>query len=132
MLDDFVQTYAVIKPCSLGGPLVNIFFFFFNNPPPPEISPFPLPAALPTPPGELVDTSLWAGLEHVRPTMRFRRIFRASGTSRRSIARQSAKRWRISRSRRGISWRPIRAVRSEEHTSELQSRLHLVCRLLLE
>src|SRR2546422_4890343 len=27
-------------------------------------------------------------------------------------------------------WLP--AVRSEEHTSELQSRLHLVCRLLLE
>src|SRR2546422_2002647 len=28
---------------------------------------------------------------------------------------------------------PVRArVRSEEHTSELQSRLHLVCRLLLE
>src|SRR2546422_4320969 len=26
----------------------------------------------------------------------------------------------------------IEAVRSEEHTSELQSRLHLVCRLLLE
>src|SRR2546429_1493984 len=28
-------------------------------------------------------------------------------------------------------WRSI-AARSEEHTSELQSRLHLVCRLLLE
>src|SRR5687768_18149310 len=26
----------------------------------------------------------------------------------------------------------IRVMRSEEHTSELQSRLHLVCRLLLE
>src|SRR2546422_6815966 len=26
----------------------------------------------------------------------------------------------------------LRRVRSEEHTSELQSRLHLVCRLLLE
>src|SRR2546429_6478687 len=26
----------------------------------------------------------------------------------------------------------VRHVRSEEHTSELQSRLHLVCRLLLE
>src|SRR2546422_3823659 len=26
----------------------------------------------------------------------------------------------------------VAAVRSEEHTSELQSRLHLVCRLLLE
>src|SRR2546422_8549456 len=30
-------------------------------------------------------------------------------------------------------WRPSAAhCRSEEHTSELQSRLHLVCRLLLE
>src|SRR2546422_8248991 len=28
--------------------------------------------------------------------------------------------------------RRARRVRSEEHTSELQSRLHLVCRLLLE
>src|SRR2546422_11345327 len=27
---------------------------------------------------------------------------------------------------------PSFAIRSEEHTSELQSRLHLVCRLLLE
>src|SRR3989449_7296457 len=27
---------------------------------------------------------------------------------------------------------PVIVVRSEEHTSELQSRLHLVCRLLLE
>src|SRR2546422_7231265 len=27
---------------------------------------------------------------------------------------------------------PLFALRSEEHTSELQSRLHLVCRLLLE
>src|SRR2546422_7900527 len=29
-------------------------------------------------------------------------------------------------------WEPPRGERSEEHTSELQSRLHLVCRLLLE
>src|SRR2546429_4490889 len=29
-------------------------------------------------------------------------------------------------------WCPRRQRRSEEHTSELQSRLHLVCRLLLE
>src|SRR2546422_8313084 len=28
--------------------------------------------------------------------------------------------------------RVLRLLRSEEHTSELQSRLHLVCRLLLE
>src|SRR2546422_5501085 len=30
------------------------------------------------------------------------------------------------------AWRSNAAPRSEEHTSELQSRLHLVCRLLLE
>src|SRR5687768_17710559 len=30
------------------------------------------------------------------------------------------------------SWYRRQALRSEEHTSELQSRLHLVCRLLLE
>src|SRR2546429_3263804 len=32
--------------------------------------------------------------------------------------------------RRLVTWSPRK--RSEEHTSELQSRLHLVCRLLLE
>src|SRR2546429_2798836 len=33
----------------------------------------------------------------------------------------------------GVSFGPNRKLaRSEEHTSELQSRLHLVCRLLLE
>src|SRR4030042_2239523 len=31
-----------------------------------------------------------------------------------------------------FSWLPGGLARSEEHTSELQSRLHLVCRLLLE
>src|SRR2546422_6367823 len=32
----------------------------------------------------------------------------------------------------GAFLEPLRQGRSEEHTSELQSRLHLVCRLLLE
>src|SRR2546422_4537129 len=31
-----------------------------------------------------------------------------------------------------VGWRLLGKGRSEEHTSELQSRLHLVCRLLLE
>src|SRR2546429_5206728 len=35
-------------------------------------------------------------------------------------------------SRRFVSGGPETNLRSEEHTSELQSRLHLVCRLLLE
>src|SRR5687768_18327719 len=38
-------------------------------------------------------------------------------------------RFRISGDR---EWRRTDSARSEEHTSELQSRLHLVCRLLLE
>src|SRR2546422_6464006 len=33
---------------------------------------------------------------------------------------------------RSLSGAGLAPVRSEEHTSELQSRLHLVCRLLLE
>src|SRR2546422_4679491 len=32
----------------------------------------------------------------------------------------------------GSALLPVWSARSEEHTSELQSRLHLVCRLLLE
>src|SRR2546422_2544532 len=56
----------------------------------------------------------------------------------------SAARWSARRSgwpsRTSASWSPkawdeeapARRPRSEEHTSELQSRLHLVCRLLLE
>src|SRR3712207_8277629 len=38
----------------------------------------------------------------------------------------------ISRKRPAISSRASSQVRSEEHTSELQSRQYLVCRLLLE
>src|SRR2546422_4940032 len=33
---------------------------------------------------------------------------------------------------KACAWNCAAAARSEEHTSELQSRLHLVCRLLLE
>src|SRR2546422_4428662 len=33
---------------------------------------------------------------------------------------------------RARDWTGVKRLRSEEHTSELQSRLHLVCRLLLE
>src|SRR3989442_10828149 len=39
--------------------------------------------------------------------------------------------WSLLRASR-ISWEALNKDRSEEHTSELQSRPHLVCRLLLE
>src|SRR2546422_4393110 len=50
-------------------------------------------------------------------------LFRSLGAGERKIALWRGHQWL--RLRKGCS-------RSEEHTSELQSRLHLVCRLLLE
>src|SRR3712207_7647304 len=38
----------------------------------------------------------------------------------------------VAHARRGHPWHERSASRSEEHTSELQSRQYLVCRLLLE
>src|SRR5690606_40052051 len=40
--------------------------------------------------------------------------------------------WRIEAQGEAVGGRTERTVRSEEHTSELQSRENLVCRLLLE
>src|ERR1041385_7695139 len=48
------------------------------------------------------------------------------------ISRTSASARRAGGTCRAARTRCCRAPRSEEHTSELQSRLHLVCRLLLE
>src|SRR5262245_63094202 len=50
-------------------------------------------------------------------------IWEGSALRLRESSRNSCAAWRLSRSRRS---------RSEEHTSELQSLRHLVCRLLLE
>src|SRR5687768_17846519 len=52
-------------------------------------------------------------------------------TARRCPEKRSAGRW-LPRSDSGRCLCRRRSPRSEEHTSELQSRLHLVCRLLLE
>src|SRR5689334_24463321 len=59
---------------------------------------------------------------------------RLSGPCRsRAVAWQGAVLQQPGRSRRRVAAHPrIRRTRSEEHTSELQSQFHLVCRLLLE
>src|SRR5689334_24663006 len=51
-------------------------------------------------------------------------------TQARRTESRAAARSETARTRRGDAGRP--GVRSEEHTSELQSQFHLVCRLLLE
>src|SRR5437870_9749912 len=57
-------------------------------------------------------------------------LFRSPDGSR-GISRRQGPRWTTLRRQRSPRTRAARA-RSEEHTSELQSRGHLVCRLLLE
>src|SRR5687768_2371264 len=70
----------------------------------------------------------------VRSTVRC--LLALIGTARRrqllidGAAHEVAQRVRVHRSVPGVEH--LLFVRSEEHTSELQSRLHLVCRLLLE
>src|SRR5947208_8017366 len=61
-------------------------------------------------------------------------LFRSFRTRRRTIANEmSAPTRSTPRARRGSDRRPVPTpIRSEEHTSELQSPDHLVCRLLLE
>src|SRR2546422_1912239 len=62
-----------------------------------------------------------------------RRSISSSETSCSSISRKATFSRTVSESNSALSWKTIPMFRrSEEHTSELQSRLHLVCRLLLE
>src|SRR2546429_5999235 len=82
-------------------------FFFLKNRPPPDSPLLPLPAPFPT-----------SSHPHHR-RHRLRRRTRCAERSRCSTT-----------SHRRDS--PGSHQRSEEHTSELQSRLHIVCRLLLE
>src|SRR2546430_11105051 len=87
------------------------FFFFFNDPAPPEIYPLSLHAALPIP----------------HPA-----VPGASGHPRRRQALRRAAPIRHGGPRAGRRHQDPVPVRSEEHTSELQSQSNLVCRLLLE
>src|SRR5689334_23788836 len=63
-------------------------------------------------------------------TTLFRSRARTAGRVRSAAAARSRSRPRRRMAAASISIRP--AHRSEEHTSELQSQFHLVCRLLLE
>src|SRR5256886_4906851 len=106
------------------------FFFFFNDPPPPEISPLPLHDALPfwrdDPDLELAaDVRVGAGGLPVAADLH------------RDLARREqlvvlARRVGGVGPELGAGHHDVVLVRSEEHTSELQSQSNLVCRLLLE
>src|SRR3712207_8786674 len=89
-------------------PVGDLFFFFFNDTATTEIYTLSLHDALP----------IWISCEHVntrRPAQEARRIGSDVPCAR-------------------LFYSPLMSAlrRSEEHTSELQSRQYLVCRLLLE
>src|SRR5690348_17887824 len=88
--------------------------FFFNDTPTTEIYTLSLHDALP----------IWAGWAVAR-TDRHRRLdYRGQAAK----IRRSTPQTRGAAAHSGDAW----TARSEEHTSELQSPVHLVCRLLLE
>src|SRR5207237_5697809 len=93
--------------------------FFFTVPATPEIYPLSLHDALP----------IFAARERVVQSKPYRRNARAVPQSRVRHALVS----KVAEQRVRLFHRNRRALlRSEEHTSELQSHLNLVCRLLLE
>src|SRR2546422_11162328 len=93
---------------AVGARLPCSFFFFFNDTATTEIYTLSLHDALPISPP------------------------RRRGAHRGGVWRRRAARVRRSDAPPRGAGRRGRQGRSEEHTSELQSRLHLVCRLLLE
>src|SRR5439155_25615330 len=90
----------------LSSPSSCFFFFFSRNPPPPTSTLFPY-------------TTLFRS-----PTARSPALPDRSGRARPP--------WRLPAGPAPAPGRGRAGRRSEEHTSELQSRGHLVCRLLLE
>src|SRR3989449_1602834 len=109
----------------LLSPAVYSFFFFFNDTATTEIYTLSLHDALPI--------CGWDGPAALRAVRlrRYRFVQRAGVVARRPDGRLPPRRgWHVA----GVRPRrtDARGARSEEHTSELQSRLHLVCRLLLE
>src|SRR5258705_8861388 len=107
--------------------LFTFFFFFFNDPAPPEISTLSLHDALPI-------SVCGAGRTRLSPL----RLHLGKIPRLKDIVRAGSGEWIVSEHFVSAPIRSIRRFplgqclsRSEEHTSELQSLRHLVCRLLL-
>src|SRR5256884_8828695 len=123
-------TFPQISSYPLTSIPQHIIFFFFNDTAPPEFSPLPLHAPLPISltvvpagnPAGFTPSSL--------PPANSTRVPSGSDSSR--VSSKSRETAAMDGSASPRKPRVAMERRSEEHTSELQSRLHLVCRLLLE
>src|SRR5256886_3633749 len=111
--------------------LRRFFFFFFNDPATPEISPLPLPDALP------ISQDGWGGSAQFtyQNTLLGAPVTAAAGldytgaTLRHRIGNRDLNGQTLTKED-NAAFQP--ETRSEEHTSELQSQSNLVCRPLLE
>src|SRR3989449_8332884 len=120
--------YTAIFGSHREGPRLYSFLFFLNDTPPPEISPLPLHDALPISTPRTAAGGLRWGPRAAPPAWPSGR-----GATRRAKPESARPPGRAGNASSGASaTAPAACPRSEEHTSELQSRLHLVCRLLLE
>src|SRR2546430_5893532 len=112
--------------------LMIFIFFFFNDPAPTDIYPLPLHDALPI----FAANGPLGGAgrpHHCRPGPQC--VGGGADDRRWDAGRLSLPRRPRGRTRRPLAGAGLRVrllVRSEEHTSELQSQSNLVCRLLLE
>src|SRR2546429_6670151 len=105
------------------------FFFFLNDPAPTEFSPLPLHDPLPTPRyKKFVGKTVKLPLTHREiPIVADDFVDKGFGTGAVKLTPAHDINDFEASARHDLP-----KIRSEEHTSELQSRLHLVCRLLLE
>src|SRR2546430_194267 len=121
-----------IRSLRLGPlrPAVGFVFFFFNDPPPPEIYPLPLPDPLPI---SIPNPSPDPTAAPDQPAASFgRRVGHLYPQVAAHLASRPGEVLKVGDITRAIGAPSSGAVRSEEHTSELQSQSNLVCRLLLE
>src|SRR5256884_9890140 len=116
-----------------GGGVEAVYplFFFFNDTATPDIYPLPRPDALPIPPSSHANPAHFFGQDLFRRPARTSLPSDASRNSYQDIP-SACRHANFGADRRHHRLSHCRRRRSEEHTSELQSRLHLVCRLLLE
>src|SRR5256884_4611354 len=107
---------------------LDVFFFFFNDPAPTEISPLPLHDALPI-------STRSNPASYVGALDAIRALFAAEPAAQERKYTAGTFSFNSGNGRcptcSGNGFEHVE-MRSEEHTSELQSRLHLVCRLLLD
>src|SRR2546430_13458500 len=129
MLHDCVICFASISSLMNHDCFVRFILFFLKDPPPPEIYPLPQPDPLPISAEDqvVIERSSRHAATRGTSTMKPKPFLIAAVLLSAPAAVPAAG--------QPVAPKPpasLKYLRSEEHTSELQSQSNLVCRLLLE